>query len=135
MAIPLPPHDPPPLLPPPRETTIPPPDLPPHEPPSLPEKPWKVAVQEIAHQVILGKNPKAAIEAMSARVQAGKAPHLETFFLQHLWGKPKDVLEVNITQKLILAALSLSDMELQAFVKLLEENRGSEALEMLPGNE
>jgi hypothetical protein len=126
MAIPLPPH-------PPR------PELPPHtaphqtnEMPPLPEKPWKLAVQEIAHQVILGKNPKAAIEAMSERVQSGKAPHLETFFLQHLWGKPKDTFEININQKLIIAALSLSDMELQAFVKLLEENKASEALELLP---
>jgi len=128
MATRLPPHPSAPDLPPHDQT----PDLPPHEAPELPEKPWKLAVQDIAHRVILGKDPKSAIEAMSERVQAGKAPHLETFFLQHLWGKPKDVLEVNITQKLILAALSLSDMELQAFVKLLEDNRGAEALDMLP---
>jgi hypothetical protein len=135
MAISLPPHAPQPRLPPPQATTATTPTMPPYppeEPPPLPEKPWKLAVQEIAHQVILGKNPKAAIEAMSERVQSGKAPHLETYFLHMLWGKPKDTFEININQKLIVAALSLSDMELQAFVKLLEENKAAEALELLP---
>jgi hypothetical protein len=89
-------------------------------------------VQEVARRVILGDLPDQAIAAMAKRVRAGTAPHLEQYFVYRLWGKPHETVEINLTQKLLVSALSLSDMELQAFVDLLERNEPQEALKLLP---
>jgi hypothetical protein len=89
-------------------------------------------VQEVARRVILGDFPEQAIAEMRKRVRAGTAPHLEQYFLYRLWGKPRETLEINLTQKLLVSALSLSDMELKAFVDLLERNEVDEAMTLLP---
>jgi hypothetical protein len=37
------------------------------------------------------------VELLAKRLKIGKAPHMEIFFAQHLWGKPKERIEITAT--------------------------------------
>ena len=54
----------------------------------VPGKKWSAAVK-IAGKLLDKEWQRLA----KLRMKAGKAPHLELFFLQHKFGKPKDVVE------------------------------------------
>jgi hypothetical protein len=92
-------------------------------------------IKEIAAAVLLGPNPQASILRMAERVQRGDAPHLEKFFAEHLWGKPKETLEINLTQKLLVAVLQLSDLELAEFLRVIQGQQPEQALRLLPGGQ
>jgi Family of unknown function (DUF5681) len=47
-------------------------------------------IQEVARRVLLGDNPQAYFDNVWDRIKKGQAPHMEKFFAEHLWGKPRD---------------------------------------------
>jgi hypothetical protein len=49
-------------------------------------------IKAFARMVLLGKNPTVYLENVRGRILRGEASHMERFFAEHLWGKPKDVL-------------------------------------------
>lgn len=51
------------------------------------------ATQEI-RDIAARMTDEAWQESAYRRMKAGKAPHLETFFASHRWGKPKDTVAV-----------------------------------------
>jgi hypothetical protein len=72
-------------------------------------------------------------QRVTKRLIDGKAPHLETIGFYYAYGKPKETLDINITQTMLLAALRLSDLELTAFLRALESPQPEQALQLLPG--
>jgi hypothetical protein len=96
----------------------------------------KVEVLEIkafAHHVLFGEDPQKYAKNLGQRIFAGDAPHAEKFLLEHLFGKPKETIDLNITQSQLLAVLQLSDLELSEFLRLVENQQHDEALRLLPG--
>ena len=90
-------------------------------------------IKEVARQIILGEFPEKSIAAMARRVRSGKAEHIEKFFLEHLYGKPKEHIDIHMTQEHIYAVMELSDLVLGEFLALMREKRHEEALKLLPG--
>jgi hypothetical protein len=74
------------------------------------------------------------LAALKVRLKAGDAPHMEKFFAEHLWGKPKETIDLNITQTHIQAIIMMSDLELSAFLDALSTGRQDDALQLLPGS-
>jgi hypothetical protein len=103
-------------------------------PPGIPSK-KAYEIKELARQIILGDHPEHAIAEMIARIRSGKAEHLEKFFLEHLYGKPREHLDINLTQAHIAAVIELSDLALGEFLALMRAKRHEEALKMLPGGQ
>ena len=90
-------------------------------------------IKEVAARILLGDMPERSLQAMAKRIRQGKAPHLEKFFAEHLWGKPKETLDINLTQVQLIAMLGLSDMHLLEFVRLMDAKQPEQALQLLPG--
>jgi hypothetical protein len=90
-------------------------------------------IREFARHVLLGDNPEIYGENVRRRILAGDAPHMETFFAQHLWGKPTENINLNLTEQHLLAVRLLSDLELTAFLRALEHQQPEQALRLLPG--
>ena len=90
-------------------------------------------IKQFAADVLLGKSPGIYRENLRKRIMAGEAPHMEKFFAEHLWGKPKESIDLNITKTHISVLLSLSDLELAAFVEAMTQGHQEDALKMLPG--
>lgn len=42
------------------------------------------------------------VQMLRLRMKAGKAPHMEIFFAQHAWGKPKERIEITANDPTIL---------------------------------
>ena len=60
---------------------------------------------------------------------------METFFAQHLWGKPRDNINISLTETHLLAVRTMSDLELSAFLQAMEGQRPHDALRMLSAGE
>jgi hypothetical protein len=103
-------------------------------PPGIPSK-KAYEIKEVARQIILGDDPEKSIAAMIRRIRSGQAEHLERFFLEHLYGKPKEHLNISLTQTHIAAVIELSDLALGEFLALMREKRHEEALKLLPGGQ
>jgi hypothetical protein len=89
--------------------------------------------RDIAVRIIDGKNPERAIEKLSEMFWSGAHPHVTKFFLEHRFGKPKETIDLNLTQTHITAVMELSDLVLGEFLGLMREKRHEEALKLLPG--
>jgi hypothetical protein len=50
-------------------------------------------IKIFAEQVLLGDDPTKYLKNVSQRILRGEAPHMEKFFAEHLWGKPKEQIE------------------------------------------
>lgn len=87
-------------------------------------------VKELAAQLL--QNEPYIISLMS-RLRNGEAPHMEKFFAEHLWGKPKEHISISLTEVHLLAVRTMSDLELSAFLAALDAQQPEEALKLLPG--
>jgi hypothetical protein len=74
------------------------------------------------------------LKSLAIRLKAGDAPHMEKFFAEHLWGKPKETVDLNITQAHIAVLVAMSDLELGEFVSALAAKDHTRALQLLPGS-
>lgn len=90
-----------------------------------------IPIKEMAAELL--QQPEY-LKALAIRLKAGDAPHMEKFFAEHLWGKPKETVDLNITQTHISVLLSLSDLELGAFLSAMEARDTDGALRLLPGS-
>jgi hypothetical protein len=50
-------------------------------------------IKVFAAEVLLGDDPHKYLKNVARRIMAGEAPHMEKFFAEHLWGKPKEQIE------------------------------------------
>jgi hypothetical protein len=91
--------------------------------------------QDVARRIIDGDNPEVAIRRLSSMFWSGKHPMVTKFFLEHRYGKPKEHIDINLTQTHIAAVIELSDLALGEFLALMRERRHEEALKLLPGGQ
>jgi hypothetical protein len=103
-------------------------------PPGIPSK-KAYEINQVARLIIDGDNPKHAIQKLSKMFWSGEHPHVTKFFLEHRYGKPKEHLDINLTQTHIAAVIELSDLALGEFLALMREKRHEEALKLLPGGQ
>ena len=50
-------------------------------------------IKIFAEQVLIGDDPQKYLKNVAKRILNGEAPHMEKFFAEHLWGKPKEQIE------------------------------------------
>jgi hypothetical protein len=103
-------------------------------PPGIPTR-KTYEIKEVARQIIDGDNSERAIKKLSSMFWSGKHPHVTKFFLEHRYGKPKETIDLNLTQVHIAAVMELSDLVLGEFLALMREKRHEEALKLLPGGQ
>jgi hypothetical protein len=96
--------------------------------------PVSYEIKAFARQVLLGENPQIYLHDVRRRIMKGQADHMEKFFAEHLWGKPKERIEINLTEQHLMAVRTLSDLELSAFLAALDAQKPDEALRFLPGS-
>jgi hypothetical protein len=63
-------------------------------PPGIPTKKF-LEIRQVSRQILLGDAPEVYIKNIRKRIRDGEAPHMEKFFAEHLWGKPRDVIEMH----------------------------------------
>jgi hypothetical protein len=101
-------------------------------PPGIPTKKTE-EIKEIARKILLGDTPESYIKNVRQRILSGEAPHMEKFFGEHLWGKPRENISINITETHLIAVKAMSDMDLLAFLDALDAKQPERALALLPG--
>jgi hypothetical protein len=60
-------------------------------------------IKAFAARVLLGDNPEEYLSNVRVRIMQGEAPHMEKFFAEHLWGKPREKLEHSFSGDLVYA--------------------------------
>lgn len=63
-------------------------------------------IREFARQQL--EDPEY-VRRLSARLAAGKAPHMETLLAHYAYGKPKDVVELNTPKPLLVDLVTEAD--------------------------
>jgi hypothetical protein len=58
-------------------------------------------IKQFAARVLLADDPEAYLRNVRMRIMQGLAPHMERFFAEHLWGKPRERVEHSIGGDLI----------------------------------
>lgn len=100
-------------------------------PKGVPNKDLREA-KAVAEKILLGNTPHLYIQNVAQRIRQGEAPHMERFFAEHLWGKPRENIHLNLTLIHLLAVRNLSDLELSAFLNALDQEKPDEAMKLLP---
>jgi hypothetical protein len=102
-------------------------------PPGIPTRKTQ-EIRTFAAQVLLADDPQTYLKNVRQRIMIGDAPHMERFFAEHLWGRPKEHINISLTETHLLAVCSLSDLELSAFLQALEAQQPEQAMKLLPGS-
>jgi hypothetical protein len=58
-------------------------------------------IKQFAARVLLADDPEAYLANVRGRIMDGLAPHMEKFFAEHLWGRPRERIEHSVSGDLI----------------------------------